>query len=270
MGAATWAQPPTVTHDDWVRVLPAGERVLGKAAYGNPDAQGYLKEGSDFHDYMGLAWTFPTKTVAAEAPAGNLDCSGYVRMVYGFDMGVPMAAYDDPSGTRLPRTSRQMVDHSPGVRVAQAALPPTTFAPPTAPLLQPGDLVLFNADLTDDTPDDPMTPQDERFLVVDHVGICLGGDSRGARRFLSSRKTCDGRSRRSRPPAPRWRTWRAPRRGTARGRTRRTSTPSTASDGTTPPGHTGSGRRVTPRRTQRSQTCSPRHSVSVLGVPSRR
>ncbi|WP_189601146.1 hypothetical protein [Streptomyces lateritius] len=239
VGAATWAQPPTVTHGDWVRVLPepfdgswtpeleqrirswagstepdvlayaamflpgasdvlsgagpaAGKRVLGKAGYGNPDAQGYLKEGSDFHDYMGLAWTFPTKTVAAEAPAGNLDCSGYVRMVYGFHMGVPMAAYDDSSGTRLPRTSRQMVDHSPGVRVAQATLPPATFAPPAAPLLQPGDLVLFNADLTDDTPDDPVTPQDERFLVVDHVGIYLGVDSRGARRFLSSRKTCDG------------------------------------------------------------------------------
>ncbi|MFF8606598.1 hypothetical protein ACF06X_11720 [Streptomyces sp. NPDC015346] len=239
VGAATWAQPPTVTHGDWVRVLPepfdgtwtpeleqrirawagstepdvlayaamflpgasdvqsgagpaAGERALGRAGYGGADARGYLKEGADFHDYLGIPWTFPTKTVSATEPVGTLDCSGYVRMVYGFHLGVPMGAYGDTSGIRLPRTSRDMVDHCPGVRIAQATLPPATFAPPAAPLLQPGDLVLFNADLDDDTKDDPATAEDERFLVVDHVGIYLGVDSRGARRFLSSRKTCDG------------------------------------------------------------------------------
>ncbi|MBT2442592.1 hypothetical protein J7E93_21280 [Streptomyces sp. ISL-36] len=239
--AATWAQPPTVTHGDWVRVLPepfdgrwtpeieqrirawagstepdvlahaamflpgapdvrsgagptAGKRVLGEAGYGHPNAQGYLVEGADFHEYMGIAWTFPTETApVVSEQIDNLDCSGYVRMVYGFHMGVPMAADEDTSGTRLPRRSRQMVDHTPGVLIDRATLPPATFAPPAAPLLQPGDLVLFNADAGDDVQDDPATTEtDERFLVVDHVGIYLGRDSLGNRRFLSSRKTGNG------------------------------------------------------------------------------
>ncbi|MFJ5531745.1 hypothetical protein [Streptomyces sp. NPDC093261] len=54
--------------------------------------------------------------------------------------------------------------------------------PPAAALLQPGDLVLFNADSGDDNPT----------VTVDHVGICLGRDTTGRRRFLSSRKTVNG------------------------------------------------------------------------------
>jgi cell wall-associated NlpC family hydrolase len=225
--AANWAVLPTVTHGDWVRVLPApfdgtwtaeleqtirgwagstapdvlayaamflggaaavtagagpaqGKQVLGEAGYGYLDAQGYRLEGADFHEYMKVGWTFPdgTYTGPSSKQVGNLDCSGYTRMVYGYHLGVPLAAEEDSSGTRIPRKSRHIADYAPGVVVDRA----TGTAPPAAALLQPGDLVLFNADSSDDGVS----------LTIDHVGIYLGLDADGKRRFLSSRKTANG------------------------------------------------------------------------------
>ncbi|WGD41335.1 NlpC/P60 family protein [Streptomyces cathayae] len=224
---ATWAEPPTVTHGDWVRVLPEpfdgnwtpelestvrawsgstapdvlayaamflpgapevisgsgpaeGKKVLGAAKYGYENAGGYRVEGADFHEYMDIGWTFPdgAHTGPHSAQKGALDCSGYTRMVYGYHMGVPMAAKEDTSGTRIPRRSRDMADHTPGVRIART----DGVNPPAAELLQPGDLVLFNADSGDDGPT----------ATADHVGIHLGTDTAGKRRFLSSRKTING------------------------------------------------------------------------------
>ncbi|GGU60830.1 NlpC/P60 family protein [Streptomyces lavendofoliae] len=228
VGAASWATPPSVTHGEWVRVLPepfdgtwtpaleqiirgwasstapdvlayaamflAGaptvtsgsgpakdKQILGESGYGYLDPQGYCYEGADFHEYMNVGWTFPdgTYTGPSSKQVGNLDCSGYTRMVYGYHMGVSMAAGADTSKTRLPRKSRDMVNHAPGVRIDQTT---DGTAPPAAALLQPGDLVLFNADSGDDNPT----------LTVDHVGIYLGKDTAGKRRFLSSRKTVNG------------------------------------------------------------------------------
>ncbi|MER8032499.1 NlpC/P60 family protein [Streptomyces bauhiniae] len=225
--AANWDTPPTVTHGDWVRVLPQpfdgtwtadlermvrgwagstapdvlayaamflggapavtagdgparGKQVLGEAGYGYLDPQGYRYEGADFHEYMNVGWTFPdgTYTGPSSKQAGNLDCSGYTRMVYGYHLGVPLAAGADTSGTRIPRKSRDIVDYAPGVVVDRT----TGTTPPAAALLQPGDLVLFNADSSDD----------QVTVTVDHVGIYLGPDADGKRRFLSSRKTVDG------------------------------------------------------------------------------
>ncbi|MFC8764093.1 NlpC/P60 family protein [Streptomyces sp. NPDC057193] len=224
---ATWEAPPTVTHSDWVRVLDqpfdgtwtpaveaqirawagstapdvlayaamflpgapavnagagtaAGKQVLGQAGYGYLDPQGNRYEGADFHEYMNLGWTFPdgTYTGPSSKQVGNLDCSGYTRMVFGYHHKVPLAAGSDTSGTRLPRKSRDMVDHAPGVRVDRTA----GGTPPAAAQLQPGDLVLFNADSGDDS----------TTVTVDHVGIYLGRDTNGRRRFLSSRKTGNG------------------------------------------------------------------------------
>ncbi|WP_330172715.1 C40 family peptidase [Streptomyces sp. NBC_01498] len=225
--AATWDVPPSVTHADWVRVLPQpfdgtwtdevdgtvrgwagstapdvlayaamflagaptvtagagpaqGRRVLGEAGYGYPDPRGFRVEGADFHEYMGIGWTFDdgAHTGPSSGQLGNLDCSGYTRMVYGHHMGVPLAAGQDTSGLRIPRQSRHMADHTPGVRVDRT----DGAGPPVAALLQPGDLVLFNADSGDDT----------STVTVDHVGIHLGEDAAGRRRFLSSRKTVNG------------------------------------------------------------------------------
>ncbi|MFI1979913.1 NlpC/P60 family protein [Streptomyces wedmorensis] len=225
--AATWETLPTVTHTDWVRVLDepfdgtwtptleaqirswagstapdvlayaamflpnapavtagagaaAGKQVLGQAGYGYLDPQGNRYEGADFHEYMNCGWTFPdgTYTGPSSKQVGNLDCSGYTRMVFGYHHRVPLAAGADTSKTRLPRKSRDMVDYAPGTRIDQT----TGSTPPAASLLQPGDLVLFNADSGDDN----LT------VTVDHVGIYLGKDTNGKRRFLSSRKTGNG------------------------------------------------------------------------------
>lgn len=224
---STWATPPSVTHGDWVRVLPepfdgtwtpdlektirawAGstapdvlayaamfladgpavtsgsgpakdKQVLGEAGYGYLDPHGFRYEGADFHEYMGTGWTFPdgTYTGPSSKQVGNLDCSGFTRMVYGYHMGVPMAAGQDTSRTRLPRKSRDMVDYAPGTRIDRT----DGTNPPAAALLQPGDLVLFNADSGDDNPT----------VTIDHVGIYLGLDAAGQRRFVSSRKTNNG------------------------------------------------------------------------------
>ncbi|MGW1717503.1 hypothetical protein [Streptomyces sp. NPDC002156] len=225
--AANWEVPPSVTHGDWVRVLPQpfdgtwtegtaavvrgwvgstapdvlayaamflggapavtagaglaqGKQVLGEAGYGYLDPQGYRYEGADFHEYMNIGWTFDdgTHTGPSAKQVGNLDCSGYVRMVYGYHLGVPLAAGEDTTGLRIPRKSRHMADHTPGVRIDRT----DGTNPPVAALLQPGDLVLFNADSGDDN----------ATVTVDHVGIHLGVDAGGKRRFLSSRKTVDG------------------------------------------------------------------------------
>ncbi|MDX3454615.1 hypothetical protein PV396_22170 [Streptomyces sp. ME02-8801-2C] len=225
--AANWDVPPSVTHGDWVRVLPQpfdgtwreetasairgwvgstapdvlayaamflggapvvtagagpaqGKQVLGEAGYGYLDPQGYRYEGADFHEYMNVGWTFDdgVHTGPSSKQVGNLDCSGYARMVYGYHLGVPMAAGEDTSGLRIPRKSRHMADHAPGVRIDRT----DGTNPPPAALLAPGDLVLFNADSGDDNPT----------ITVDHVGIHLGVDAAGKRRFLSSRKTVNG------------------------------------------------------------------------------
>ncbi|MER7764676.1 NlpC/P60 family protein [Streptomyces sp. NPDC097619] len=228
---ATWANPPAVTHPHWVRLLdapydgtwtpavedvirawtgslapdalayaaaflpgapgatsgrraPVGARVLGEAGYGKTDAQGLRPVGADFHDYMDRPWSFPDRTqpkAPEEGQAGNLDCSGYVRMVYGHHMGLPLFDDVDPNKRALPRKSGAMVEHAPGVLVATKTDDGKALQAGTA--LQPGDLVLFDAN----EPGDP----DEAYSV-DHVGIYLGPDADGRRRFVSSRKSCDG------------------------------------------------------------------------------
>ncbi|MFJ3922289.1 NlpC/P60 family protein [Streptomyces sp. NPDC090022] len=219
---AAWEAPPSVTHGDWVRVLPepfdgtwtpaleqtvrgwigspapdvlayaamflpgapavsagagpaAGRKVLGEATYSPAGLRGERTVGADFHEFAGVGWTFPNGTVRAADPAfaGSLDCSGYTRMVYGYHLGVPVADVHDASPARLPRTSAQMADRAPGVRLART----TGSTAQVIALLQPGDLLLWDADEDGE---------------VDHVGIHLGADALGKARFLSSRKTVNG------------------------------------------------------------------------------
>ncbi|MFJ6574015.1 NlpC/P60 family protein, partial [Streptomyces sp. NPDC091292] len=222
--AASWAQPPAVTHRDWIRVLPqpfdgtwttaleqtirswagstapdvlahafmfvtgapkvtaaalGGARVLGEAGYGPTAADGTRREGADFHEYMGLPWTFPvggTSPAPSDIWHKNLDCSGYVRMVYGHHNGIPLAAGDDPARTALPRRSHDQSLHAPGVTLAQA-----TGEPPATPQLQPGDLLFFDADTTDNE-------------EIDHVGgSCpLSWCSRSAGRLVRGVGECGG------------------------------------------------------------------------------
>lgn len=202
----TWAEPgviPTVVTDQWVRLLPApfdgqfgsserdwlvssvadrspdvlavafeyvagapeierdGLRIAGDADYGPPLANGSRAEGSDFNDYLGVPWNYGSVVDKPEAEQyGSLDCSGYIRMVFGYRLGLPMSR--SHAGDGLPRRARYQADY--GVAIADPAV---------------GDLLFFDA-----------SEDDGR--AIDHVGIYLGFDSAGQRRFISSRKTANG------------------------------------------------------------------------------
>lgn len=161
-----------------------GATVVGESEYSKPDAAGLRYIGADFHEYMGLDWTFTASgesKVADPAFKGCLDCSGFVRMVYGHHLGIPMVAYKNFDGRNLPRTSRHQSASGPGVVVAKG-----TSAAPSLTGLRIGDVVYFDATVSD--PADPETDEG----VIDHTGIYVGQDQHGGLRFVSSRKTPNG------------------------------------------------------------------------------
>ncbi len=154
--------------------LPAadGSLLAADASYG-PLVNGVRQEGSDWNDFLQVQAVYDGVADAPEtAQAGALDCSGFVRMVYGRRLGHAMVL--TPDGVRLPRRATQMHAHGPGTLVASSTARLTDLS-----RLLPGDLVLFDASTDDGT-------------AVDHVGIYLGKDSAGSPRFVSSRKTVDG------------------------------------------------------------------------------
>jgi len=159
-------------------------QVAGDARYG-PGPRGAQEEGADFNDYLGLTWHYdgePDDRPEARQK-GCLDCSGFVRMVYGYRQSLPAAAKSSvplcraPRADRsaLPRRAHEMFHHGPGV----VLIGDTGTRPEALDLLTPGDLLFFNAD-----PDDG--PR------LDHVGVYLGPDTEGHPRFISSRKQADG------------------------------------------------------------------------------
>lgn len=156
----------------------AGAQVAGQSNYGPLDSAGVPIEGADFHDYMGRDWIFPngeTQT-AGVGEQGCMDCSGFVRMIYGYHMGIPMVRTQNIDGTVLPRMTKDIGPSGPGIIVAQA-----TGAAPSLDRLQIGDVPHFDADSGD-----PVAGQ------LDHNGIYLGVDSLGHPRFINSRKTPNG------------------------------------------------------------------------------
>jgi cell wall-associated NlpC family hydrolase len=157
----------------------SGAKVAGQSNYGPNAADGARREGADFHEYMGLPWNFPNgETVSAPSSEwlSCLDCSGYVRMVYGYHMGIPMVRDQDFDGLNLPRRTRDIGPSGPGVIVAQS-----TDSAPSLDGLQIGDIPLFDADSSD-----AIAGQ------IDHNGIYIGVDTEGNHRFVNSRKTPNG------------------------------------------------------------------------------
>jgi cell wall-associated NlpC family hydrolase len=158
-------------------VLDSGMQIAGDADYGPLSDLGARVEGADFNDYLGIRWTYPDGTV--DRPKGemlhSLDCSGYMRMIWGYRSGVPLAPGPVTGGEALPRRAVQMEASRFGVTiVAGGDASETRFG-----RLQAGDLVFFDAD-PDDGP------------AVDHVGMFLGLDQGGHLRFVSSRKSPNG------------------------------------------------------------------------------
>lgn len=156
------------------RVNDAGLRIAGDASYGPLRDDGTRNEGSDFNDFMGIPWFYGNYADQPEADQiGAMDCSGFVRMVYGYRAGYPLT--QSGNGAGLPRTSSLMLAAAPGiVTIPHQGAQVTTFT-----RLQPGDLVFFDISSDDDG-------------RIDHVGIFLGQDAAGNYRFISSRKRADG------------------------------------------------------------------------------
>lgn len=148
--------------------------ISSDASYGPMQIDGTRKEGSDWNDYQGIDATYAGVVDRSEpAQIGSLDCSGFLRMLWGIRHNIPLTL--DPDGVALPRRAVQMAASAPGVLVVRnRGTQVTDFR-----LLQPGDLVFFDA-ASDDGTD------------IDHAGMYLGVDSRGGHRFVSSRKSIDG------------------------------------------------------------------------------
>lgn len=153
------------------------EGAPNDADYGPLDPlTGKRAEGSDFNDYLGISWTYGNTVDNPEADQINsLDCSGYMRMVWGYTGGLPMSL--NPDGQSIPRKSYQMLDSMPGPGIIVA---PNTGAQLTdMSKLQAGDIVFFDADTGDGT-------------QIDHVGMYIGLDANGKHRYISSRKNING------------------------------------------------------------------------------
>ena len=167
-------------------VLDGKLRVGGAAFYG-PLKEGKREEGSDFNDYLGITWVYPDgKTDRPESRQKDcLDCSGYMRMVWGYRhhlpfagvrSGIPLSLDELADSSAMPRRAVQICASAPGVLV----IPNAGVRVPASDLdkVQVGDLVFFDADSGDGT-------------AVDHVGMFMGKDEGGQLRFISSRKTAN-------------------------------------------------------------------------------
>lgn len=172
----------------YVKGAPAVEegdlQIAGNASYGPLGPDGRV-EGSDFHDYLGLRWLYPSDPPDHPRPDQFrcLDCSGYMRMVWGYRHHLSASGYPDTvplsreprQASALPRRAVQMYDDAPGrVLVPDGGVQVTDLSG-----LDAGDLVFF-----DSAEDDG--------VAIDHVGMYLGVDADGRHRFISSRKTADG------------------------------------------------------------------------------
>jgi hypothetical protein len=146
-------------------VLDGDTRIAGDARY---------RLGADFNDYLGVKWTYGGEVDRPESSGiGALDCSGFVRLVLGYRLGLPMSIAIS-QGT-LPRTADEQMVGGPGsLIVRDSGKQVTRFD-----ALRPGDLVFFDA-------------TDDGGRAIDHDGIYLGVDSNGDRRFISSRDGADG------------------------------------------------------------------------------
>jgi hypothetical protein len=188
--AANQARTPDVLAlaMQYIRDAPAivedGLQIAGDARYG-PGTETNRQEGSDFNDYLGVTWAYPGEPRDTPEPKQFrcLDCSGYLRMVWGYRHNLAGGGYEDrvplsvapkPDHGSLPRRAHQIFDSAPGVVVIPRGEQLADLS-----RLDVGDLVFFDAD----TGDGP---------AIDHVGMFLGRDADRRYRFISSRKARNG------------------------------------------------------------------------------
>lgn len=160
------------------------------ANYGMDDTT----EGADFNDYLGIDhnysphWSETNQQLYNNwldtnetAELGAVDCSGYMRLVWGYRMGIPMCFNVNPNDafSRIPRRAYQIWDNAPGTKVMTNYVWNAGDASTKLSKLRIGDLVFFNAD----------TSSAEELNRVDHVGMYIGRDGANNMRFIHSRKS---------------------------------------------------------------------------------
>jgi cell wall-associated NlpC family hydrolase len=156
------------THGSMKKTDTKNVTYAGDASYGPLRSNGTREEGSDFNDYMGISWTYGSEVDKPESrQIGSLDCSGFVRMVWGYRAGYPLRLNYELRQPSLPRRAVQMHASTAGAVINNSES------------IIPGDLLFNDASNNDGTD-------------IDHVSIYLGIDSEGNKRFISSRKTADG------------------------------------------------------------------------------
>jgi cell wall-associated NlpC family hydrolase len=151
----------------------ARDASFGPLSETDPDGRA---EASDFYDYLGVDWEFPDGKQEEPNPSHirSLDCSGFLRMVYGYRMGYPLRG-TNTEGVGLPRRAYAMAAFGPGRQL----MPNSGTQSREYDLLNAGDLVFFNGGpVLDDH--------------IEHSGMYLGVDSDGRHRFISSRSKADG------------------------------------------------------------------------------
>ncbi|WFB10498.1 C40 family peptidase [Streptomyces sp. LX-29] len=164
------------------RHTASGLRYAGEAHFGpllpgqSPTSSFSRDEKSDFYDYLGVPWSFPDgiRKHPEKKRYGDVDCSGFMRLVWGYRMGYPMHATNRP-GVGLPRRAHAIASRAPGVLL----IPNTGRRPDDISPLLPGDLVFFAI-------------ESGRPRSIDHVGMYMGPDTDGHPRFYSSRSRANG------------------------------------------------------------------------------
>jgi len=151
-----------------------GKVISSDAGYGPLTDDSDRRGGSDFNDYLGIPYTYNGVVDRPEPQQfGDLDCSGFQRMVWGYRNGMPLEL--QPTGKAIPRRAFQILSSAPGIVV----VPDTNKQIVDFSRLQTGDLVFQSVEPADNG-------------IIDHIGLYLGIDSQGHRRFISSRKAANG------------------------------------------------------------------------------
>ncbi|WP_432133323.1 MULTISPECIES: C40 family peptidase [unclassified Streptomyces] len=161
-------------------VVYAGDAKFGPLNPNGSAGNDLRLEQSDFYDYLGVPYPFRDGVVGRPESmrARSIDCSGFIRMVWGYRARYPLMSSDE-SGDGLPRTANGMARSGEGVDVLPLTGISAKDRPSAIDQLQPGDLVFFKLD----------TRTGER---LDHVGMVLGHDTEGHLIFVSSREEVDG------------------------------------------------------------------------------
>ncbi|MEV0847297.1 hypothetical protein AB0J21_15755 [Streptomyces sp. NPDC049954] len=158
----------------------AGDASFGPLNPNGSEGNDLRQELSDFYDYLGIPYTFRDgQTIPAETErARSVDCSGFMRLLWGYRARYPLAS-SDKGGDGLPRTANGIARSGVGTDILPLKGITPADRPTTIDVLQPGDLVFFKLDQR----------TGER---LDHIGMFLGRDTDGHLIFISSREEANG------------------------------------------------------------------------------